>query len=139
MGISTKDYEAMLGRVNALPGEPPFRATTVVREKKMNKTEAEYFQYLGGLQRLGEVRHFAFEAVTLKLGDDCRLTPDFLVIDAAGRVVLDDVKGFWKKQGKAHVEDDARVKLAVAASTVFPFFIFRIVWKQDGTWHTKTL
>ena len=136
MNITKEQYEEMMGRVSG-PVKREY-ATTVVREKKMNKTEAEYSRHLESLYRLGTIRHYAFESVTLKLGDDCRLTPDFLVIDSIGRVMFDDVKGYWKKQGKAHVEDDARVKMAVAASTVFPFFIFRIVWKQAGEWHTKT-
>jgi len=44
----------------------------------------------------------------------------------------------WKSKGRVHIEDDARVKLSVASSTVFPFFTFKTVWLDQGIWHSKT-
>lgn len=76
----------------------------------MNGTESEYAQLF-----LGKLVH-RFEGVTLKLADDVRYTPDFMVIAEDGVVEFHEVKGFWR--------DDARVKIAVAAET-FPMFRFK--------------
>jgi hypothetical protein len=48
------------------------------------------------------------------------------------------VKAKWKSAGKVRIEDDAKVKLAVAASTCFPFFTFCTVWMENGIWNKKT-
>lgn len=78
----------------------------------MNKTEAAYAERLQMVQRHGAIRSFAFQAVTLKLADDTRYTPDFFVIASDGVVECHEVKGFWR--------DDAKVKIKVAAR-LFPF------------------
>lgn len=113
------------------------KANLAPRKSSMNKSEKSYDQYLDALYKQGRIAYHKFEAVTLKLGDDCRLTMDFLVIGPAGEVEFHDVKSKWKSTGKVRIEDDAKVKLAVAASTCFPFFTFCTVWLENGTWHKK--
>lgn len=85
----------------------------------MNKTEARYAEVLEARRRAGEVREYAFELVTLKLGHDCRWTPDFVVILADGTLELHEVKGGFERE-------DALVKRKVAAAQT----PFRIVFAQ---------
>ena len=107
------------------------------RPDRFNKTERAYSQHLDLLKAAGEVLHWGFESVTLRLGDDCRLTMDFFVLNKDGQVELHDCKAKWGK--KLHVEDDAKAKTAIAASTLFPFFVFKFVWKDGPSWQHKTL
>jgi hypothetical protein len=78
----------------------------------MNKTEAAYAQYLEADKRNGVISEWFYEALTFKLGQDCRYTPDFMVIDASGIVSFVETKGFMR--------DDALVKLKTFAKQ-FPF------------------
>lgn len=97
------------------------------RPCRMNKTEARYAAILEARKIAGEIREWHFEAVTLRLGDDCRYTPDFLVVLADGTLEFHETKGFWR--------DDAKVKVRVAASLFpFRFIAMRLV---KGTWHTE--
>ena len=109
------------------------------RLRTMNKTEAAYEAHLNLRKITGEVLWFQFEGITLKLADDTRLTIDFPLMLADGTLELHDVKGTErrvKKNGEpyagARVEDDAKVKMAVAAA-MFPF-VFKTVYKLDGNW-----
>jgi len=65
--------------------------------------------------------------ITLKLADDCRLTPDFNYVCPSGRMVFVDVKGFQR--------EDALIKMKVAAR-MFPVFSF-IISKRDGVSWTE--
>lgn len=93
---------------------------------KMNKTEARYADRLKLLKISGDIRDFWFERLTLKIGDDCRYTPDFMIVTDLGRIELHEVKG-------AFVRDDARVKLKVAAE-MFPQFQFVFCQLVKGNW-----
>jgi len=63
--------------------------------------------------------------ITLKLGDDCRYTPEFNYVDEKGRFTIVEVKGFMR--------DDAQVKLKVAAR-LFRRFNFVLVKKKGTGW-----
>lgn len=78
----------------------------------MNRTEAQYADELEARRLGGALRDWRFQALTLKLADDTRYTPDFLVIATDGTLECHEVKGFWR--------DDAKVKIKVAAR-LFPF------------------
>lgn len=88
----------------------------------MNKTEAEFARYLEAQKQAGEILSYQFESITLKLANDTRYTPDFVVINKDLTITLYEVKGFWR--------DDARVKYQVAAEK-FPYFRFTVVYKQS--------
>jgi hypothetical protein len=90
------------GRARRTPGE-------------MNGTEAKYAAELEILQRTGQIEWWAFEPIKLKLADRTFYTPDFCVMHNDGTIAFVEVKGHW--------EDDARVKIKVAAKT-FPMFVF---------------
>jgi hypothetical protein len=91
----------------------------------MNRLEALYAAELEKRRTLGEVSWYSFEAITLKLADRCRYTPDFAVMLANGDLEMHECKGFMR--------DDARVKLRTAAEK-FPlrFLLVRIVAKKHG-------
>lgn len=78
----------------------------------MNKTEEAYARHLEGLKATGDVAWYLFEAVKLRLADNCFYSPDFAVMRADGMIEMHEVKGYWA--------DDARVKIKVAAER-FPF------------------
>lgn len=90
----------------------------------MNKTEAAYAQYLELQKRAGEVLWYKFEGVKLRLANNTFLTVDFAVLNRDGFLEMQEVKGF--------MEDDANVKLKVAAS-IYPFKFF-VARKKGGNW-----
>ena len=97
-----------------------------------NKTEYAYAARLAVLQRAGEIREFAFEAVKLTLAPRTTYTPDFRVTLRDGTVELHEIKACWKN-GRPHWEDDARVKYKVAKS-MFPQYTFRAYARsRDGS------
>ncbi|GGO89088.1 hypothetical protein GCM10011348_46020 [Marinobacterium nitratireducens] len=93
----------------------------------MNKTEARYqSEVLEPAVAAGTYRSARFEAVKLRLADRTFYTPDFQVVnDETGEIELHEVKGYW--------EDDARVKIKVAAAQ-FPEFRFIAVQHKKGEW-----
>ncbi len=106
------------------------RTRAIGRHKRgtLNRTEQAYSAHLAGLQVLGQVEWFAFEALTLKLAADCRYTPDFLVMLPDGSLECHEVKGFW--------QDDAKVKIRCAAEK-FPFRFVAVkaeAKKRGGGW-----
>lgn len=92
--------------------------------KGMNKTEQRYYDYLTLLQKAGEIDSFGYEKIKLKLANLTTYTPDFLVVKD-GIIELHEVKGFW--------EDDARVKIKVAAEQ-FYYFKFIAIKLVKGAW-----
>lgn len=92
---------------------------------QMNKTEAEYAEFLERRKWAGEVAWYKFEGVKLRLADNTFYTPDFAVMLAAGEFQLHEVKGHW--------QDDARVKIKIAADLYpFEFIAFRKRSKREG-------
>lgn len=73
----------------------------------MNQTEQRYAQHLEERKQAGEIAWFGFEAWKFRLADNTFYTPDFAVMLADGRLECHEVKGHW--------QDDARVKIKVAA------------------------
>jgi hypothetical protein len=94
---------------------------------KMNRTEAAYDTYLRGQQQAGEILWFKFEALKLRLADSTFYTPDFMVLMPSREIEVREVKGYW--------QDDARVKIKVAAS-IYPFK-FIAVTKRKGGWERE--
>jgi len=78
----------------------------------MNKTEAAYDKHLAERAHAGEIIWHKFEGIKLRLADNTFLTVDFMVLPVSGFLEAHEVKGFW--------EDDARVKIKIAAS-LYPF------------------
>jgi len=127
------DVDAHIARVGAAHGrvpvktyplsviEEPVKAKGALKPRKMNKTEREYGCML---EARGDVAWCEFEGVTLRLGDDCRYTPDFILMLRDGTMECHETKGFMR--------DDALVKIKVAAAR-YPFK-FVLVRKTKGEW-----
>jgi len=116
--------------VPAVPALPV--AIGTVREPAMNKTEAEYAAMLQTRTTQGEILWWRYEAVTLKLADNTRYTPDFLVMRADGSLEIHETKGGF-------VREDGWVKLKIAAA-LFPFRFFlcqKQAKKAGGGWRIK--
>jgi len=105
----------------------------------MNKTEQVYEGYLAGLKLAGVIEDFWYEAWSLKIADDTRYTPDFIVL-RDGFIEAHEVKaGKMDKAGKIIPlsEDASRIKIRVAAET-FPLR-FVLAWLYKGEWHFKQI
>jgi hypothetical protein len=97
----------------------------------MNKTEERFLrEIIEPMMAAGELAWWDFEGIKLRLAPATYLTIDFAVMYADGRLELIDVKG-----GAHLVEEDANVKLKVAASR-FPFPIV-MAWPIKKTWHRE--
>lgn len=126
-----------------LPAQIRFRARArgVHKPGVMNKTEADYAALLELRKRAGgDIDWYAFEAITLKLADALRLTPDFFVMRADGVLELHEVKGRKKVDGRdvAWITEDARIKLKVAVEK-FPFRFLVAFPERGGGWNVKEL
>lgn len=107
-------------------------ATGELRDHGMNKTEAEYAGMLEIRRQRGEVAWWKYEAVTLKLADSTRYTPDFMVMLADGRLEVHETKGGF-------IREDGWLKLKLAAEA-FPFRFFlcqKMAKKAGGNWVFK--
>lgn len=91
---------------------------------RLNKLETDFREEL---KRRGHTIIYE-QAVTLKLGFDCRYTPDLVT------VTLNPVETVcWEVKGPK-VWDDAMVKLRVAAR-IYPWLTFVLVKRDDaGAW-----
>lgn len=119
----------MMRPVNLVPrrGLPAMQALGRLPTGAMNKTEAAYDQYLADCHAAGDVLWWMFEAVKLRLADATFYSPDFAVMLADGHLEMHEVKGHW--------QDDARVKIKVAAS-LYPFQFIAIkragkLWEEE--------
>jgi hypothetical protein len=94
--------------------------------QKLNKLERSFLEVLKarGCQKIW------VQAFTLKIGDDCRYTPDFLALEEDCSLTCYETKGFMR--------DDALVKLKTAARS-FNCFKFVLVEKKAGQWMEKEI
>lgn len=110
---------------------------TAPTKSKLNKLESAFYEVL-------KRRYSGFDdkvypmGLTLKLGDDCRYTVDFLCVshfsyDNGGH--QDVLTGY---EVKGFMRDDALVKLKVAAK-MFPFIRFVLVTRKAGVWTEKEI
>lgn len=77
-----------------------------------NKTEQAYENLLKAMQISGDILWYKFEGLKLRLADNTFYTPDFFIMKADGQLEAHEVKGHW--------QDDARVKIKIAAD-IYPF------------------
>lgn len=111
-------------------GRQPARILALGRLKtgQMNATEGLYSEHLRSRSVAGEVVWWRFEGLKLRLADKTFYTPDFAVMLADGAIECHEVKGHW--------EDDARVKIKVAADA-YPFRFIAVTAlpkKLGGGW-----
>lgn len=101
---------------------------------EMNRTEQRYEnEVLKPALLVGDVLWYRFEGIKLRLADNTFLTVDFAVLPASRVLTMVDVKG-----AAAIVEEDARVKMRVAADA-YPFAFQYAFPAQDGGWTIKDI
>ena len=110
---------------NAASGQKSGKTTHARGEP--NQTESRYRdEFLISRILSGEIVECVFEGKAFELAHRCSYTPDWYVVRADGGIECHEVKG-------AHVWDDARVKLKVAARLNPEVkFVLARWWKQ--TW-----
>jgi hypothetical protein len=115
---------ACVGVSRVDPAKASGRAT---REAgKMNRLETRYAEHLEVRKMCGEIAKWRFEPWKLRLAPKTYYDPDFEVVMLDGKIELHETKGHW--------EDDARVKIKVAA-TMFPEFAFvGVTWNKQAGW-----
>ena len=102
------------------------------RDQGMNKTEAEYAGMLEERKARREIAWWKYEAITFKLADDTRYTPDFAVMLPNGEFEIHETKGGF-------IREDGWLKLKIAAG-MFPFRFFlcqKLAKKDGGGWKIK--
>lgn len=90
----------------------------------MNQTETAFASILEQRKAIGEVISWEFEAITFKVAENCRYTPDFAIWLKDGSMEFVDCKG------AGPMDDKSRVKVKVVAEK-FPQFAFVIEQKQN--------
>lgn len=142
MAFNKADVDTLLKRIeekrggstpSSVAGSVKVRANMNPRERKMNKTERRYEEYLAMEKRAGRVHHFGFEAIKIRISNDCFWSPDFMVVYPDGTLEFHDTKAFWKSKGRVHIEDDAQAKMKSICESL-PWFNVVAVWEQDGKW-----
>ena len=107
-----------------------------LKSGEMNKTEAAYAQVLEKEKFSGAILWYKFEGITLKLADNTRYTPDFVVMLANGELEVREIKG-----SLTFMQEDAKVKIKVAAE-LYPFRFVLLAprpKKEGGGWNSKVV
>lgn len=116
-------------RSNRRPGTAP-KTRARRSNASMNKMEQRYANHLELRRRAGEVYDWKFEPMKLRLAWKTWYTADFFVQLEDGQLEVHECKGHW--------EDDARVKIKVAAS-LYPCFRFLAITEQNGMYDFETI
>lgn len=80
---------------------------------------------LRAMQLGGLIRDYKYHPMTLRLSIGRSYTPDFMVIDNDGGIILEETKGFWREKD--------RIRWELAAHE-FPMFVFRALTRPGPGW-----
>ena len=117
---------AEFNRLTARKARAKVRAKRVKGPRQMNGLETRYVhEYLEPQRLTGHIEAWKYEAITLKLADDCRYTPDFSFWAHDGVLEFHETKGHWR--------EDARIKIKMAAE-LFPRCRFVACQRIKGQW-----
>jgi hypothetical protein len=114
-------------------GQNRIVAKAVFHQREMNRTEAKYSAYLKQRIDVGEIRWALFEPIKIRLADNTFYTPDFLIVANDGCFEAHEVKTYWKSAERSGWQEDARVKIKVAAETL-PIRFLAVTQMPDGSW-----
>jgi hypothetical protein len=124
MGETLLAAVGAVGR-NATTAKRRLFALGRLKTGQMNQTEAAYELELRAQLQAGTILWYRFEGIKLRLADNTFYTPDFAVLNKHCEMELHEVKGHW--------QDDARVKIKVAADQYpFAFVAVKPRAKKDG-------
>lgn len=107
------------------------RAKGVHKPGAMNGIERKWADELERRRRENLILAWWFEPVKFRLAKATYYTPDFMALNHLIEIEFYEVKAFWKIENGPHSEDDARVKIKVAALYPFRFFV---VYQKNGIW-----
>lgn len=112
-----------------------WKALGRMKAGKQNPTELRYEnEVLKPALESGEILWYKFEAMTFKLADSTRYTPDYMVLTKDSILEAHEVKG-----SLTFIQDDAKVKIKVA-NEQFPL-VFKTfapkAKKNGGGWESK--
>lgn len=111
------------------PESPKAGIKGVIRQssRQPNKTEMRFEQeHLKPLIYAAELFAYDYEAVTLKIANGCRYTPDFWAVDTRGTTRYYEIKA------RGMIWDDAIVKLKVAAAKYVNCEFYLCAWSAQG-------
>jgi len=102
----------------------PKKETFGARHRVPNKTELEYQRfYLRG-------KDARYEALTFRMANGHRYTPDWVVFNDAGKIECHEVKGGYA------LGSEQRARLAFDQAKVeFPWIVWVWAKKSAGSWH----
>ena len=126
-----KHASMSVDELKAVPGVR-FRGRPRRQPGQMNKTEARMAAELEVLRLAGEILWWGYETHKLRLAEKTFITFDFAILHPDGSLELRDTKG-------GHTEDDARVKMKVAAAMYwfYRFTVYSTV--KGGGWAVEEL
>lgn len=128
-GETAEKYSTEPAKNIPLTGQQRHQALGRLKKGEMNKTEERYAGVLDVRKMAGEVLEHWFEALKLRIGDNCFYEPDFLVLMATGELEIHEVKGGW-------ITEDGLVRFK-AAQTNYPFR-FRLMQWKGGEWRERS-
>jgi len=101
-------------------------------DERMNRLERRYRdEVLEVRKAAGEILGYAFEPFSIRLAPRTYYRPDWAVwIAEAAPLDIHETKGHW--------EDDARVKIKLAAQ-LCPWFRFYAVRRVEGEWESEEI
>jgi len=102
---------------------PPYGGK-ILRFQRKTKLELAYEDHLALRKAAGEILHWGYETHNLRLAQRTFYMPDFSVV-LPTHMEFHEIKGHW--------EDDARVKIKVAAE-MYPFYRWCAVTRTKGIW-----
>ena len=132
---------------DAFVDRPVQPAKGVMLLDDMNEEERAFARHLTSEVLAGNILRAWPKPWKFLLADKCTYTPDFVILHCDQTFEVADVKAFWKAskkalatnpkaKGKVHVEEDAAVKMKVAAR-MFPVFRWTYRFRKDGEWKSE--
>ena len=109
---------------------------------QLNNTEAAYAEHLAWQKSMGAIEQYFHHDIKFKLAPGCWYETDFIVQDLQGFFEIHEVKGTTAKRNKHKqkiddkplIEDDAHVKVKVAARLYDLFPHFLVYRASSGEW-----
>ena len=148
MSCSREQIEAWGYDVDALlaaqtpRAEQPAEKIAIPKDRKkpaptrgQNKTEAAFARHLDDLRHFGKIHAYWFEPIKILLAPQTTLRLDYIIQRTDMTLAGVDVKGRWGQT--IHVEDDAAVKLKVAAGHHKYMDYYIAAWQKRGGWEFR--
>ena len=109
----------------AVKAKKPENTRKSLPKGMLNRYENSFLQLLRdqGWTQIG------FEIIRIELAHRCWYTPDFTAFKPGEKITFFEVKGFW--------EDDARVKVKVAARLLPAAFAIKTALYKNKEWHVR--